>query len=468
MNNRFKTTQVSQNLKRLRFLKAAYLKAKTQEQLSKIGHYLLKVLSQLRKVVSWMRIKPILGSALTGMLLMGSTSGEAQKFGEPIKIDHPELIGATVPDMADIDGDGDLDIVHAHFYSSFLNGYFENIGTPEEFTIGDNFTALAIIDTTDSDRVITEMVDLDNDGDLDYTSMGYGDYYEQLFYYIENIGNGAFGDIQIDTIADSEPLLYFAIDPNFVDIDGDGDLDLVTAGYDVVAYNASYAMQLGLMYVENIGTAESHVWGEASLEQNFPIIAQEEEAPTSIELADFDGDGDADIILSQYEDYDNNIYRVLYLENNGNGFSEPVELEFFDVQEGIALLTSGDVDEDGDIDIVFNNFPASIYSGFPANLYWVENQNISSITEQQLETKAFSLANELVVDKLQLMANATKTMTIEATVINSQGRLLKKESIHLQSGDSDSYITLPDLTAGSYFLVVSTEEGTQTLSFTKI
>ena len=468
MNNRFKTTQVSQDLKRLRILKAAFLKAKTQEQRFKIHHYLIKVFSQLKKLVSLKRLKPILGSALTGMLLLGFTSVEAQKFGEPIKIDHPELIGATVPDMADIDGDGDLDIVHAHFYSSFLNGYFENIGTSEEFTIGDDFTALAIIDTTDSDRVVTEMVDLDNDGDLDYTSMTYGDYYEQIFFYMENIGNGAFGEIQIDTLVDTEPLLYFAVDPNFVDIDGDGDLDLVTAGYDAVAYDASYAMQLGLMYVENIGTAESHIWGEASLEQNFPVIAQEEEAPTSIELADFDGDGDADIILSQYEDYDNSIYRVLYLENNGNGFSEPVELEFFDVQEGIALLTSGDVDGDGDVDIVFNNFPPSIYSGFPANLYWVENQNISNVTEEQLETKAFSLTRELVVDELQLVANATKTMIIEASVINSQGRLLKKESIHLQSGESDSYITLPGLTAGSYFLVVSTEEGTQTLSFTKM
>src|SRR5690606_20612285 len=98
--------------------------------------------------------------------------------------------------------------------------------------------ALAILQTTTAQILVEKhtisteangvgsvhSVDLDGDGDLDVLSASRDD--DKIAWY-ENQGEGLFGDQQvISTQADDARFVYTA------DLDGDGDMDVLSASYD--------------------------------------------------------------------------------------------------------------------------------------------------------------------------------------------------------------------------------------------
>ncbi|MAF99180.1 MAG: hypothetical protein CMH61_01065 [Nanoarchaeota archaeon] len=78
---------------------------------------------------------------------------------------------------------------------------------------------------------------------------------------------------------------------------------------------------------------------------------QSSETGMSITSADFDHDGDLDLIIGAKFD---NGARLTYLQNKGNGqFASPTPIAKFEITPDTGMsITSGDFDQDGDLDFI--------------------------------------------------------------------------------------------------------------------
>jgi hypothetical protein len=131
---------------------------------------------------------------------------------------------SSSPSFVDLDGDGDLDLVVGNSFGKI--SIFVNNGAGHFSTLTGAANPFAGIDV--GDKSSPSFVDLDADGDLDLVI---GEDFGTLFSFA-NDGVGAFTALTgaanpfagIDVGGDSAP--------SFVDLDGDGDLDLVVGAYD--------------------------------------------------------------------------------------------------------------------------------------------------------------------------------------------------------------------------------------------
>ncbi len=128
-------------------------------------------------------------------------------------------------DAADMDNDGDIDLLSGEYYGNFK--YYENVGTPSSPAFSApilNAFGLNIV----NQLAFPEMADLDNDGDFDVLV---GEYYGN-FKYFQNTGSAS---SPVFSAAIQNPFglgqqTYLAY-PASVDMDDDGDMDLVITGY---------------------------------------------------------------------------------------------------------------------------------------------------------------------------------------------------------------------------------------------
>ncbi|MCZ6705322.1 MAG: FG-GAP-like repeat-containing protein [Bacteroidetes bacterium] len=126
----------------------------------------------------------------------------------------------SAPTLGDIDADGDYDLFVGE--ASGTMNYYRNDGTPEEpnfVLVSDEFDGIDI-----GRRSYPTLVDIDDDGDLDLVI---GSELQGLRLFRNN-GSRTEAMFEDDGIIDVHvPVLAT---PEFVDIDGDGDLDLFTGG----------------------------------------------------------------------------------------------------------------------------------------------------------------------------------------------------------------------------------------------
>lgn len=126
----------------------------------------------------------------------------------------------TTPALGDLDNDGDLDLIVGEA-SGVLN-YYRNDGDsqrPDFQLVSDNY-----LDIDVGRRSTPTLADLDGDGDLD---LGVGSESSGLFVYMNEGTPFAPKFVESDPLAAELP--SFAA-PVFVDIDADGDLDLISGG----------------------------------------------------------------------------------------------------------------------------------------------------------------------------------------------------------------------------------------------
>jgi hypothetical protein len=171
----------------------------------------------------------------------------------------------------DIDGDGDLDIV-----SGALDGMvYCYIDTGAGYS--QNTTMFSGIDV--GWRSAPAFAELDNDGDLD---MLVGAETGSSMQFYRNTGSNTFVPDNsyitgVTSTSDGHP--------TFVDLDRDGDYDLIIGG-----------LSGSLMYYENTGSPSSPSWN-----RNDAILAglsvDQDAAPG---FADMDGDGKPDAIIGEY------------------------------------------------------------------------------------------------------------------------------------------------------------------------
>lgn len=273
----------------------------------------------------------------------GSTTSPSytQRTGTDNPFDGADFGDDSVPGIADVDGDGDLDIAVGKNLPDQENSiaYFENNGsaTSPSYThrIGsDNpFDGFA---GTDSAPVFG---DVDGDGDLD-VPVGARD---GQIRYLEHTGDVTRTAMYSD--ATDNPFEGNSVTgnstPTEVDLDADGDLDVVVGKDDGT-----------LVYLENTGTATDPVY-EARLGSENPFDGfdfGDNSAPLAV---DYEGDGDFDMAVGRADG------SVGYLENTGsatnpsftkrtgsdNPFSELAVA-------GEAKLAQADLDGDQDLDII--------------------------------------------------------------------------------------------------------------------
>jgi hypothetical protein len=203
--------------------------------------------------------------------------------------------------------------------------------------------------TSADDIAVPTFVDIDGDGDLD---LFVGDFNNIRFY--QNVGTVS----EPQFASPSTDVFGIELQPEtiigllaFVDLDNDGDYDLIMGE----VRGSYYSMEPGrIFYYENIGSASSPAFAAPVINPfnistaNFSNLS----APT---LADLDGDGDYDLIVGThvYSGYYEGIY---YFENIGTSsapnFANPVANPFgIEMPENIALPVLADVDDDGDYDL---------------------------------------------------------------------------------------------------------------------
>jgi hypothetical protein len=264
-------------------------------------------------------------------IMMGDGIGN---FGAPVAYDPAPgaTYASTAVALADIDNDGDADLIGGGSYStgSVDNGavtIHRNNGSgvfvSPEIIQFDNFAPLPKEITTG---------DLNGDGVRDIIAAIPSGRAVEGFETILSNGSGGF----------QAPVYNEASQQTFdvlaADIDGDSDLDVFTLA------NSSAAVSVH----ENPGNGV------------FPKLTRYEVASSSdaVESADIDNDGDRDLVVNGEVDIASNDAVVKILRNNGNGTFSPAE-DYFPPRN-FADMKLRDINNDGFVDIIFapdGNYP---------------------------------------------------------------------------------------------------------------
>ncbi len=198
------------------------------------------------------------------------------------------------PAFADLDDDGDQDIISVGYTYGTGVGifYHENTGTANAPAFGPEQTNPFGVQLLPY-SIQPAMADIDGDGDLDLLIGGmrydYGAYeYLGELSYFENTGTPAAANFAglVSTLVDTSPVTYFVF-PEFGDLDGDGDMDILTGSY----YGS-------LHYFENTGSTMMPAFG--AVQTNPFNLANPSTEFTLPALGDIDDDGDLDLFVGGY------------------------------------------------------------------------------------------------------------------------------------------------------------------------
>ena len=301
------------------------------------------LINDLRGVLSSRQLAHKLGALAFVFGL--ANAANAQQFATPIEnpwgfqVDTLSYVGGLC--AADFDDDGDYDLLLGGYYGQ-LN-YYENTGSATAPAFGTHQVNPFGL-TSAYQFVFVTAADLDDDGDLDVLA---GEYYGQFKYY-ENLGSA---NAPLFAAPTANPFGLagsgYITMPNLVDLDDDGDFDLL------VGQTGAFA------YIENTGTVTSPAFGTPVNDPfGFVFSSQYFAHPTT---ADLDQDGDFDLLVSEY--YSN--YK--YYQNAGTAAAPQfagAQANPFNITGGVAdniFSQLVDIDDDGDFDLIGQSYGGSVW-----------------------------------------------------------------------------------------------------------
>jgi len=260
-------------------------------------------------------------------------------------------------DVGDIDGDGDLDIGYVHR------------GTPNQLRwmdyAGGTWTDELMYNHSYSGSGLQSghLADLDHDGDLDMVASSAPD---SKLVWVENVLAGAsftgcagsfcgFETIATGTSGGSGPHRDIEVG----DIDRDGDPDVVLAGFG----------KDKVLWYENDGPSTGG-WSATHIFDGSGISAFDK--PLDVEIADLDGDGSLDVVATWTAGTDQIVW---YSSADGLGGTPwtSVDVAAQGTMDGPSGLRAGDVDGDGDIDVVAGGGTSGTFAF--QGTWWFENAN---------------------------------------------------------------------------------------------
>lgn len=252
------------------------------------------------------------------------------------------VVRTKAAQLADIDGDSDLDLVtlYDNEFANWWIEWFENDG------LG-NFGASRLIangrhpgDYGGVTRVL--VADVDHDGDPDVVAAKQ----HALIWYDNADGRGTFG---AQIIISTSALATVTVDS--ADFDNDGDLDLLTASFK--GYASGVDEQGKIAWHENLDRGRSFL--------SHPIAPLN---ASSVAAADLDNDGDVDVAASAVNQ--NVVFVFTNTDSRGTFHVSTKITTPSDREEGVATVQAGDIDQDGDLDLITR-------SGDYERIDWFEN-----------------------------------------------------------------------------------------------
>ena len=246
-------------------------------------------------------------------------------FG-PQQVISIEAKGAQSVTAIDLDGDGDMDVLSASLNDNKIAWYrnVDGLGT---------FGPQEVITTDAIGARFVDVADLDGDGDMDVLSASSAD--DKIAWYENRDGRGDFGPQQVITTAANSAQIVRAFD-----LDGDGDRDVLSAS----------SIDDKIAWYEN--TDARGTFGPQQ------VITTSADRARSVDAADFDGDGDLDVVSASFGNG-----AIVWYENrtvgdaNGDGNFDSSDLvlvsqagKYEDTVPNNASFDEGDWNGDGDFD----------------------------------------------------------------------------------------------------------------------
>ncbi|MGE0083816.1 MAG: FG-GAP-like repeat-containing protein [Desulfococcaceae bacterium] len=235
----------------------------------------------------------------------------------PILIKEFSLDNITSIYAADVDSDGDIDMFSAASDADEI-AWWEN--TAENASVWAKHTVVNSFDGVNS----VYATDLDGDGDTDV--LGAASYADEIAWWENTAGNGsAWTKHTFDGSFDFARSVYAA------DVDGDGDTDVLGSSADEIAWWENTA-------------------GNGSAWTKHTVVGSFDGCSENIYAADVDGDGDTDV-LGTYGSYFN---EIAWWENTaGNGSAWIMHtIQDWSLFEVFEAIYAADMDGDGDTDVL--------------------------------------------------------------------------------------------------------------------
>jgi hypothetical protein len=321
---------------------------------------------------------------------------------------------------ADVDGDGDLDILGAATIGDEI-AWWENVDT-----IGTVWSKHSVDSTYDNARAVCAE-DIDGDGDIDILGAATNDD-DVTWWENADTSGTTWMEHTIDDGLDGAFTVYAA------DIDGDEDIDVIAAA----------CIEDGVYWWENADDT-GETWIPHTVDANFDYVWQ-------VYAADIDDDDDLDILGAA-----SGSDEIAWWENADTSGTTWIEHVIDSTLTTPRYVYAADIDGDGDIDVIGTDNALDDVYWYESNLLDIHDVAPVSIDIPSQISEDTSLNPQATVKN---MGSRTETFPVRCTI--EPGGYTKTQTINdLASGDSVqvTFTTQFTFESGLYTVTVFTMLG---------